>query len=502
MNTSKTLRLLCTLLALAMLLGVLSACGTGEDDPAGTETGEPSSEVDTQLTDDLPDDLRFEGDEVTILSRYREGWTSGEISVEKSIGEPVNDSVYERNLVVQDRFGITLNSVEEHNDDPHTVINMVKNAVSSGSDDYDLLASACYVMCEESLNGTFADLRTSAYLDFEKPYWSQGFNEVIQYKDAQFAVTGSLVLSMYRFAFVTVFNKRLFDAANVEYLYDTVKAGKWTLDYQAAIVPLFHVDDGNGKQDKDTDVFGLATNDYISVDPYWSSCDVPILAKDENGDYVFVFDSGKLHDVGDKLMFLFYNTDKATYDFEHYGLDDEQDDIRDMFAEGRAAMATLRLMALESGAVRDMADEYGVVPMPKFDEDQKEYKTLLHDQFTVMSVPTTVTGAKLDEMSAIMEALCSESYRRVKPAYYETTLRTKIMKDPESAELLDLIIDNIYIDAGIIYTAVLSSFHSAFRDIMATKQNTVTSKYKSTTKSAEKSLKTMVKKLDKVLGQR
>lgn len=491
-------RTLAFLLAACMLTGVLTACGEPEETiPEETKETVAATEAETELSDELPE-LDFGGDELVILSRYREGWTSGEISVEKNNGEAVNDAVYERNLVVEDRLHVTINSIEEHENDPHSIVNAINKAVSTGSNDYDMAASACYAMLNESLNGTFADLRRTEYIQFEKPYWSQGFNEVVEYKDMQFGITGSIVLSMYRFAFVTVFNKRMFDAANVDYLYDTVREGKWTLDYQTSIVPLFHQDDGNGKQDKDTDIYGLATNDYISVDPYWSSCNVPILDKDENGDYVLVFDSGKLHEVAEKLMLLFYGTDNATYDHVHYGLDDEQDDIRDMFADGRAAMATLRLMALESGAVRDMKDEYGVVPMPKFDEEQKEYCTLLHDQFTVMSVPTTVRGERLDEVSAVLEALCSESWKRVKPAYYETTLRTKIMKDPDSAEMLDLCIEKIHIDAGIIYTEALSSFHSVFRDIMGSKKNSVVSRYKSTTRSTKRALQKMQDKLSKL----
>ena len=136
--------------------------------------------------------------------------------------------------------------------------------------------------------------------------------------------------------------------------------------------------------------------------------------------------------------------------------------------------------------------------MPKYDEAQKEYRTLLHDQFTVLCVPTTVTGDNLDMVSAVMEALASTSYMTVRPAYYETTLRTKIAQDPQSAEMFDVIIDNIYIDAGIIYTNALSSFHDRFRQIMGSKRNTVTSQYKSVVRSAEKAMGKMLEKLDNI----
>ena len=116
----------------------------------------------------------------------------------------------------------------------------------------------------------------------------------------------------------------------------------------------------------------------------------------------------------------------------------------------------------------------------------------------MLCVPTTVTGDNLDMVSAVMEALASTSYKTVRPAYYETTLRTKIAQDPQSAEMFDVIIDNIYIDAGIIYTNALSSFHDRFRQIMGSKRNTVTSQYKSVVRSAEKAMGKMLEKLDNI----
>lgn len=226
---------------------------------------------------------------------------------------------------------------------------------------------------------------------------------------------------------------------------------------------------------------------------------VDIIQKNSDGDYEIVFESGELHDVAEKTLRLFYNTDNAMYNVKHYGLDDEQNDIRELFSEGSGAMATLRIMELENGVMRNMDQEFGVVPMPKYDENQKQYRTLLHDQFTVLCIPTTVKGEHLDEMSAVLEALSSVSYKTVKPAYYETTLRTKIAQDPQSAEMMDIIIDNIYIDAGIIYTNALSSFHDKFRQIMGSGKNTVTSEYKKVTVLANRALGKMVDKLNSIV---
>ena len=497
----KVTRILAVILALLMLVGSFAACGETTDDPTITQdtTAPGETESETELTDDLPDDLDYGEDEVIILSRYREGWTAGEISVKEITNEPVNDAVYERNKAVEQRLNIRINSLEENTHDGDAVMNKVITAVKSGLDEYDIVAVPCYIAMDQSLSGTFADLRQSEYLDFEKPWWTQGFNEVAEYRGAQFAVTGSIFLSIYRFAFVTVFNQSIFTDANQPFLYQHVEDGSWTLDKQYALVTALHRDNGNGQQDLEGDVYGLISNDLISVDPYWSSCEVDILKKNANGEYEFVFDSGKLHSVAEKTIKLYYESGDAMFNIKQKAYDAEQDDIRQMFADGYGAMATLRILELENGSIRGMEDMFGVVPMPKFDENQKEYHTLLHDQFTVAVVPTTVQGDKLDEMSAVLEAMCAISHKTLRPAYYETTLRTKIAQDPQSAAMMDTIVDNIYIDAGIVYTRAIASFHDSFRKVMQSGKNTVTSSYKRTLMNAQRNLGKMIEKLDKLI---
>ena len=161
-------------------------------------------------------------------------------------------------------------------------------------------------------------------------------------------------------------------------------------------------------------------------------------------------------------------------------------------------MATLTIVFLESGSMRDMPQEYGIVPIPKFDVYQKEYHSQMHDGFTIMSLPTTVKENRLDMVSAVMEAMGSSSYNLVRPVYYETTLRTKIAKDPQSSAMMDLIINSIHLDIGFIYSHSMSSFHQGLQDIVDSKINTTASRYKSMSKAAQKSLGGLIKKLDKL----
>ncbi len=91
-------------------------------------------------------------------------------------------------------------------------------------------------------------------------------------------------------------------------------------------------------------------------------------------------------------------------------------------------------------------------------------------------------------VGALMEALASNSHYGLRTAYYETTLRTKLAHDPESAEMMDVIIGNIYIDAGILYIKTLNNFHERFHQIIGKGVNSVTSDYKSVVTGLEPNL--------------
>jgi hypothetical protein len=134
--------------------------------------------------------------------------------------------------------------------------------------------------------------------------------------------------------------------------------------------------------------------------------------------------------------------------------------------------------------------------MPRFSEEQDGYYSTLHDGFSVVAVPTTIQGDRLDTLCAVLEAMASASYNIVKPVYYETTLRTKLVNDPQSSEMMDMIINNLLSDPGYFFVGAMKGF----RDIMISGQNTTVSYYASRAKNDKKVIQQINRKLDKLPG--
>ena len=479
-------RLLTILLALLMLASVLCACANNPDNsaqdtttPSGNDptTTTPSDGAETttdkyEIYDNLPK-LDYKNDTVTIISRGR-SWCADEVSVSDLNGETINDAMYNRNLNVENRLNIKINNIMTSGTDNYEITEKIRTQVASGTKEFDLLANSVYATIMYTGDNLFANLYDCEMLDLEQKYWAQGFNEAASIGEAQYFATGAICLSTYRFIFATFFNRNMFEANGIEYPFQAVNDGKWTLDYQYEISANLYVDDGNGIRDQE-DKYGFITNgDQIGVDAYWSSCKLPILTKTDDNWLQYSMDVERLSRAVSKINHLIWDNEGAL-SIKKGGSDTEQETIAAMFANDKAAMVTLRLIEAEGSNLRNMTSYYGIVPMPKLDETQDNYYSYAHDTLTAYAIPVNVIDDRLQEMGAVLEALASESYRTVVPAYYEVTLKDKFCNDPESKEMLDLIINSFFIDAGVLYTKQIDSVHQKMRTFIGNNVSNVAS---------------------------
>ena len=144
--------------------------------------------------------------------------------------------------------------------------------------------------------------------------------------------------------------------------------------------------------------------------------------------------------------------------------------------------------------LRDMKDDFGIIPMPKLDETQKEYNAFCHDGSSSFSIPITENSPNM--VAAFLEAMCAETYRTVTPAYFETALKGKYSRDSETSQMLDLIVSGIYLDIAYIYGDNLQSPIGDLRTILGSP--TAHSKAVSTMTSKEKQ---MLKRMDTIIKE-
>ncbi len=490
-------KVLAFILAILMIIPMAVACAETND---GTETTDPGvatlAPSDTDVVTDpvetelksatLPEDLDYKGETVTILSRDS-AFVSDEVWVEDQNGAMVNDAIYKRNEKVMQTLGVELESIQLTGD-AYAVSTELRNAASSGETYFDIAANSTYSTIMYTGENIFLDLTDCEYLDLDAIYWSQGYNESASIGNSQYLATGALALSLYRLMFITFYNKTLLEAAQCENLYTVVDEGRWTLDYQIQLSKDLYKDaDGSGTV-SEGDTVGFAGSSLSYIDPYWSSCDMPILAKDSDNLLVFSLDIEKMSNVVDKLIVLF-NESNAWFDTSS-GDDGKQTAMSNLFASGRVGTITMRLGSVETEQLITMQDEYGIIPMPKYDEAQEKYYTFLHDQFTSFGISSVLASdpERVQMLGAVLEAMALENYKSVVPTYYEVALKGRYLEDSDSWRMLDMIYESVKVDAGVLYTKNIESVHQTPRDMVLNGRNTVASMMKKISTRVEKVL--------------
>ena len=103
----------------------------------------------------------------------------------------------------------------------------------------------------------------------------------------------------------------------------------------------------------------------------------------------------------------------------------------------------------ETSVLRDMEEDYGVLPSPKFDESQDSYYSMISHQSAMMAVP--VTNTKLDMAGTVMDYMSYLSNESLWPAYLDVTVINKGLRDEDSVEMMSIIRETLGIDVGLVY---------------------------------------------------
>ncbi|MBR5453514.1 MAG: hypothetical protein IKV54_05475 [Clostridia bacterium] len=489
-------RIISVLIVAAMLFSFAACAGSGDNGGKKQET--TAAPVDTTGNgieyekDDLPDTLNFNGEQVTILiteEKDNGGNHAGEILAEELNSDVINDSIYNRERYVEDRLGVEIvpAKVEQskYNDE-------VNKQISSDDDMYQIYAAKTVWFAPFVFDNILTDLYTVDYLDLEKPWWSQYFSEKAEVKDALYLATGSLSLSLTRFLFVLFYNKTLAENYVSEYpeladLYTVVENGDWTYDKFYSISSGIYRDVNGSTTRDDEDVYGVGHIRGIAIDAMWSGFDITIFSRTDDGWFEFGVNEDKLYNSLERIRVLLHETE-GCYAPES-GSDAMLDTMATKFADGTLLFMVNKMHAAESATLRNMQDEYGIIPYPKYDSNQKEYYSFAHDQYLSFSIPRT--NPNPDMAGAVLEAMASYSYRDTSPAYLNIALKGKYMNDPQSRKMVDLIVSGFKLDSAWIYAVRFDSIGGVFRSEVGDNSKSYSSTYAKQKKTVEMKLKVL-----------
>lgn len=354
---------------------------------------------------------------------------------EEEIGDTVNDALYKRNSTISERYDVTIESFTT--DDVKAT---ARQTVLANDNEYDILigdiADIMVSMMREKL---LLDINSLPYIDTDAAWWSADMAENTTIDGKQYITIGDISPMKYYAPYVMAFNQRLADEYTNVDIPETVIAGKWTNDLLYSMIKDINNDlDGDGDIDND-DFHGYAhVESDITAFSHFAGSGQRLSSIDKNGQVTIELSNETAIDLISQLNRLL----SLTSGIAPSGGDSNP--TVSMFKEGRALFFG-NSYSLIIATFRDMEDDFGVIPVPKYDEQQESYHSYVNTYaYCGVAFPITVENREL--VGLISEAMCYTSYRYVRDALYETTMKVKISRDDSNGQILDMIFDNTYID--------------------------------------------------------
>lgn len=446
-------KLLTWILLAAMLTGSLASCGEKTETESGTddtsantadttaETERETTEIEGRLavSDDLPEN-DFGGRDFIVIIGGNADYQKY-IAPEELNGEGVNDAAYNRNLTIADRFNakVVLNSAESY----QACTPIVEKAVTAGDEDSFQLIQ--YHVVENSgnvLKGLYRNWYDIPHVHFDKPWWSDSNVDDLTVNGRCYLAMGDFALSTIASTYCVYYDKdKIKDFPDIEDLYTVASEGRWTLDYQRKIAETAYIDVNGDGVVNDGDYYGFYTDAQSNVNTYLWSCGNMIMTRADDGSLSFTYYNERLLDTYEKCYALLNETVGAGYETEHASGIDKFAEYGALTANGQIRYAITKLAEFDN--------EYGILPYPKYDEAQTEYKTMVDGSHEAMAIGKQMTD--LDFIGTMVEVLCAESYKQLLPEYYDVCLKQRYASSPEDAEMIDLCVASRVFDFGYVY---------------------------------------------------
>jgi hypothetical protein len=356
-------------------------------------------------------------------------------------GDPINDALYNRDKLIEDKYNINIEYIQRVGQSPGCAA--LERSVAAGEHIYDMVVSPVLgnSLASISTRNVLYNMLDAPYLSLQSSWWSKLIYESMQFNNKLFYNAGDIFLPSYsKCAAVMIYNQRLMqDYGLQDNLYDLVFEGKWTLDVLDRLTREMNQDINlDGRMHADDDFFGLISqNNTVTMGFYLAGLGVNFSTVRDDNIYVDLASIDNLSKI-----------DKLTQMLERVNYRDQNDIIHRTFKESRS-LFLVHCMETPQMSLRDMEDDYGILPMPKWDENQETYVSFINAWGSgFVAIPL---NADIEKSAFLMEAMAYAGYEMLRRPVYDITLKTKGTRDEESERIIDIILETGYLDLNSAY---------------------------------------------------
>ena len=345
--------------------------------PAG-DTDSASEPVAAEPIPDLPD-LNLGGRDFRFLVKM-EGtesgrWTALDIYVKEQTGEVVNDAVYKRNRIVEEKFNINIvqtlmNMGAQYSYSMHSEISKLAYA---GDDTYDVIMPAIQDCAYLARDGMLLDLNSFEYIDLSMPWWNERFIHDTVIKNRAYYANGNLSETFMRAVYCILFNKQIIADYSIEDPYGAVTGSIWTIDKLLEMSAVFARDlNGDAKLD-DSDNAGLIVLNN-QIEALYTASGQKFVTVEEDGTFSFTGGKESSISVLEQIYNLYEARDIVLCTSDSSRRSSASSGLGHVEAAAAAFEAGRSLFLLGTmnnvPGMRNMETDFGILPLPMSSEGQ------------------------------------------------------------------------------------------------------------------------------------
>lgn len=430
------------ILAIAMLMGTLIACADPNDPDFEGEWNGVGEWDGTRATtpDNLPEGLNFDGATIRVL--HRDGLQ--ELECEGEAGSDiVYQAVFERNAKVEARLGIKFEWCPTASGGLSETKTEMVNVLSTYTDDYDYILTTNNTILSSGMNSYLWDFNNALYIDLTQPWWWSSCIEEMSFDGVRYNfLVGEMNLTNFMKMSAFYFNGKLIErylGLTAEDMYAKVDDGTWTLDELHRLVMKCYYDKNGDNVANEGDVFGMPIAGAETINQLILSTKFDIYKREKTGKITILLDNPRMVDVVDKVARLMHENKGVYIQNSKDGVSGFDGFVIDDFTEGKYVFMAQRFTAVCSESMRQMEDDYGILPYPTLEEGD-DYVSFIQSSSTCVSIPAAVDVDRYDRACAVLEAMAAEAYRSVTEKFYEYALKAKYVRDDyDSPRMIDII---------------------------------------------------------------
>lgn len=433
-------RIFLCLLAALLLFSSMTSCGsdttetTTNTNVTDTDTAESETDDGLYVADYLPD-VTYDGYEYRIYD-----YDEYPSDIEEPSGNIIDDAIYKRNMLIEEQYDIKFTTDRRAYTKYEEVSVVVRNSAMAQSDDFDLACVSQRNGYNHVLAGECPAGSQMPMTDMTKPWHNQIMAESLTINGV--TILDYTAMEVNPGGYGIIFNKKLIEDFGMDNPYDLVDEGTWVYDtfYSMAEQAILDLD-GDGK---------MTVNDRYGIIGEWDRF-VEIAYRGsglktvemENG-IPTISMSEALVDVFTRFVQYRDLTGSVFDTFAQFGTAEaSRDEGFGMFKQGLSLFTTGGPSRLTT--MGDMEEDYGIVPYPKWTEDQEIYYSCMDGGRIYLPLSCSTD---LERVCIIKEALAVGTLNYYYPAYYEDAIQNRYVRDTDSVRMLEIITNGIYMDLG------------------------------------------------------